>query len=916
MASTSANFLSNTGASILPGSLVSIEATHVSFTGELEEQMPEWNITLPGTQTWEATKYPGTAFATSVDVTQDLKAWIAPVLVEQAGTLAATVTGRDGDGTIAVSPEGDVTVSAESSYTNHFWIDVDGAATSGIILVDSFTDTNSVDLAAHEPDTNTWIKSWELVGTWDIQSNRANPLTGIGSGYSLAMFDAHSTSYDISVNIRFPTGTTTNREIAGLIFRGDGGTTDWIAAGIDQIDATNRVRIEKRVLGVKTSLASTTFAAPTADTDYQVFIRNDGDSIKLWLQDASTAIDPDVDTPLLSITDSTFNTNTYVGMGGVVGAGPRGPVLFDEFFFHSRSLPTGADETNAMPDIDVAAAILDRTHDKTLIDIMPGTYAPTRAMNLYGVNVWCRWGTSGTKPVINQAGLPSIDAFFNLGTGASTSRRITVQGFAISDTAIVRGVFDLSDAGVLDLGNDTIVTDSTFYDAVTTGDSCQYHNEIGMEVPGLTPSETDGLMRYYIIKVSSNLIALAASAVDAGTDTRVNMTALSNGAVHALVTNGARSAVTLSSVDVVDFCVADVDIDPSVPTKSMRFFENTMSTGTRGAFIRCNESLYSPYRYGFGLFAVGNMSLISCGSGGSIVERSIRFNGPTGIFGAAYNNIYQNEYSGKNPLRIQDCTKSLVYGNRLVGTSCSTGGDNSNPQHVRFEQNVLNQIDYHKHGTATDSDIFISSNLITDVDARLPTGLKPTGATFSGGFGISDNVVDRARVVHNTLSLEAGHLPYDGGDGNVLNGIDLGDNAVLENNVYAVTGTALAGFAITRPTASLGAANSINNTLPEDSELTGNPPIIARIAGVNVSEATWLADSGSSGDQFTAMTYDANYVPSTKVNVTVPTGVHYDFFGRLVTPGDTVWAGAVMSAAPVVAATGGNRDLRDRSRTR
>jgi len=66
-----------------------------------------------------------------------------------------------------------------------------------------------------------------------------------------------------------------------------------------------------------------------------------------------------------------------------------------------------------------------------------------------------------------------------------------------------------------------------------------------------------------------------------------------------------------------------------------------------------------------------------------------------------------------------------------------------------------------------------------------------------------------------------------------------------------------------------------------------------------VSEATWLADSGTDGDNFADITFDGDFVPSTARNVTVPAGVHYDFYGRLVTPGDTVWAGAVMLDAPV-----------------
>lgn len=896
MASTAVSFLSNTGAALLPGGIVFMNAVHLSFNGETEEQLAEWDITLPNGGTWTAVKYPGTVHATPVDVLTDIKGWSIPVLPEEAGTLAATTTGRGGDGTISVSPEGSVTIAALSGYTNKLYLDVDGAATSGLVVEDSFDDSDSVAIADHEPDTNNWIHSWVVSnGTWEIQNNLAEAQTTDGAGRGIVFVDAYTTSYVVSTKINYPSAITEsalNRDVAGVVFRRNN-SVNYLVAGYDRADGINRIRIEKVVAGIHTSLAVTSAAIPALDTDHEIIIRNIGDDIELWV--SSSAIDIDVDTPTLTVTDTTHNTETLVGFGGKavnVGAS-RGPVYFTDFTLTTLSGGNGTSLVNAVTDIDVMSRILDHSLDKVLIYVAQGTYQPTQTIGLHGINVWYRWETSGDAPTLDCASLPLGTPLFTLGTGSFVSRRLTTQGFDVVDTSIVRTEFDASDSGVVVLANETIAVDSVFYAAATTGDPVRYMNDLGTVVTGLVVAT-----QYYIIKVSTDIIALATSEANAGTDTRVNLTALSDGAVQSLLLNGGRKIYSMSTRDIVDLGIVDVDMPLTTPKGGMTFVEDTSTSTSRMAFIRCNKSNYINFRYTFGVFGTGTAAYIDNGSGGSFGERPCRCTTVDALT-VAYNNWSSPEYSGKNPLRIPTCAKAVVYGNRLVGNWCSTGGDGGNPKHVRFDQNVMHGVNYFKDGASTDSDCFITSNLITDVDLKEDSALAPTGAGFTGFFGCANGSggdADRVRFVHNTLSVEAGLLALSG---NRRVGFKVDAAIVCENNILAYSAPIDITGSVQRPTSSSGLGNSINNIFPEDAESTNDSGTAANITDVgNVSEATWIADDGSSGDQFSTIIYDTQYNPSIKDDVTVPTGVHYDFYGRLVTPGDTVWAGAVMSSAP------------------
>ena len=899
-----ASILTNTGAAILPESVVWFDSTFSGGVGDTEKHRSEWSLTLPGTQTWTAKKHRGhPTLEKTVDVTTDIKLHQVPVLVEQAGTVAGTVLVRDAEGTTATSSEVSATVAAFSGYSR-LWFNSASTATDGIPFVDTFTGADGTNITSRSADTNPWQKDWRIdAGSFAIDGdNRCEPTTRDGSGYSVASVDIHSTSYDISLKMRYPAAVTANRDICGIHFRvaEASGVGNFLKFGIDQIDGTNRVRLEQRVGFTLTTIANASFAAPAADTDYTLYVRNEGNDVKCWVALSSTGVDPENDTPIIDTTTTTLNTATRVGFGGQDADVTtfRGPVLFDDFSVTLLDSGAGTSEADAIASSELWRQVFTAKDHNALLGEMAGTYAPTGVSQIRGTNVVWR-GTSVAPFVYDLANFPTGgSAALRLG-GGGTSRRITLRHCRVIDSSMVAdNNIDMSNASILNTTDDSIVVSSTLYNALTTGDSVFFQSFVGSVPGGLVNGGTD---KYFVIKtVTPNKIKLASSNANAIAGTAIDITSLSDGTIHSIIKNGCKRFVSTNGI-VVDGCVADVDVDPAgIPAFAIAFNEATETEGTRLAFIRCNHSNHDFWRYTYTPFAVTDLAIIDCGSGSTSIERPVRVS-VFGTFGIAYCGWTQLSYTGKNPLRIATATRSVTYGNRFEGEVMSIGGDGGNPAATLVFENVLQGIDPYNDGTVTQLNYY--ANILTDDRTKKPNTTKPTGATFGGSFGFvtgsGTGGLDRGLHAHNTLVARGDMLL----GGNPTNGVGMHNAGIYENNLYAIVGSHNASYGVARLTGGFTPANSLNNTWPEDSQTTGDVAFAANWGGGNRTEAAWLADSGQSGDQFVALTLDADFVPSTTRNVTVPDGVHSDFYGRIVTPGDTVWSGAVMSEPPITSPT-------------
>jgi len=898
-----ASILANTGAAILPESVVWFDSAFTGGVGDYEKHRSEWSLTLPGTQTWTAKKHRGhPTLEREVDVTTDIKLHQVPVLVEQAGTVAGTVMVRDAEGNTSTSTEVSETVAAFSGYSR-LWFNSASTATDGIPFVDTFTGADGTNITARSADTNPWKQDWRIdAGSFAIDGdNRCECLTQDGSGYGVASCQTFSTKYDVSVKMRFPSGVTANRQLCGIHFRVAEASAvgNFLKFGIDQIDGTNRVRLEQRVGFVVSTLVNASFGAPSIDTDYTLYVRNDGNSIKCWVALSSVGVDPENDIPIIDTTTTTLNTATRVGFGGVefstLDSGTsRGPVLFDDFSVTLLDSGAGTSEADAIASSELWRQVFTAKDHNALLGEMSGTYAPTGVSQIRGTNVVWR-GTSAAPFVYDLANFPTGgSAALRLG-GGGTSRRITLRHCRVIDSSMVAdNNIDLSNASILNTTDDSIVVSSTLYNALTTGDSAFFQSFVGSVPGGLV---NGGTSNYFVIKtVTPNTIKLASSNANAIAGTAIDITSLSNGTVHSIIKNGCKRFVTTNGI-VVDGCVADVDVDPAgIPAFAIGFNEATETEGTRLAFIRCNHSNYDFWRSAYTPFNVTDLAIIDCGSGSTSIERPVRVS-IFGTFGLAYCGWTQLSYTGKNPLRIATATRSVTYGNRLEGEVMSIGGDGGNPAATLVFENVLQGIDPYNDGTVTQLNYY--ANILTDDRTRKPDATKPTGATFGSFFGFvtgsGTGGLDRGLLSHNTLVARGDMLQ----GGNATGGVGMHNAGIYENNIYAIVGSHNAARAVARPTGGFTPANSLNNTWPEDSQTTGDVTFAAFWGGSNRTEAAWLADSGQSGDQFVALTLDADFVPNTTRNVTVPDGVHSDFYGRIVTPGDTVWAGAVMLDAPV-----------------
>ena len=920
------SILTNTGAANLVEGIQWLRGSASGASSAQELQRPTRSVSL-GSQTWSAYKFPGfttaNGFSTNlegmVDVFEAAESWDLPVLCDEAGTLTSTFTATDGDGTSDTATDTTATITDVSGYTGRMYVDASSTATNGVPLEDTFTDTDSTSIDAHTPDTDTWLQGWtQQLGTAEVQSNYAELSTRNALGYTISTVDAHTTDYEARVYVNFPsaassgyTNSTTFTRFGNGVFFRYGSSVDFFYAGLMRVDAysgfgNRRLVLEKRVSGTRTTVAQVEYDDPGLDTDHEIYVKVDGNSIKVWAAEASTGVDPDNDTPLIDTSDSDLATNTEVGFGGFEGdatanSTSRGPVWFSDFKLILPSSGAGSSTSDAIGDIDFYSTIMDREVDGILTDVEPGTYSPTRSIPFgQGINTVIRSGTRGTKVTIDTKDLPIGTKVWKAGQSSVTSRRCTLRDFSITDSEAVHDSVDLSDAGVLDISTDEITVSSELYSACATEDPIFYTLGTGSAAAGLTENTV-----YYVIKTgTTNVIKLATSAANAGAGTAVNITGLSNGAVHHLVLHGGQDMFEWAGTH-IDLGLVDVEIAASCADYTYRFIEYTGSSSNRIALIRVNQTKPKCWRYNFGFFSGGDTALIGCGSSSTTSERPCRLSLGTSAATVLFNDFGQGSYSGKNPLRLQACGYSSIFGNNLYGNSISMGGDGGDAQHVRITNNHLNGLDQHDAG-----DVFMASNIVTDEQMMLPAGETPSGAVNYGQFGYSRQGTASGPTVitHNTFVATGNALLKSTETCGSIDGTSQANieaNVSVINNLFSFNGetSTASASAFKLAYANMSPAVFTNNTLPEDSETTADATMAGKIGGANVSEADWNTDTGTSGTTFAATTVDDTFVPTGAGTGTVPDGVFSDAFGSVWVPGETQYVGGVdqASSPPTVA---------------
>jgi len=888
--SASQSILTNTGASVYVESLVWLSGSSSGAAGPVKKQRPQWDLTAPGTMTWNATKWPGATIAngykadlaSAVDVLTETESWDLPFLCDDNGTLSGDFTVTDQDG---VDTDTDTSLSqavgALSNYTR-LYIDAAASNTEGEVYQTTFGEGGNVRITAIATTTNPYGFTFtEQKGT--ANTDGLGAMVGLsqdGAGHMVATVDMGITAVYLESVVHYNATLGSGNRTAGFVLRYGGGTS-WLYAGLHE--NADEVQIFNRATNSTIATASLTI---DLTTDYTLKVTDDGTEVKIYVDDVLQ----------LTHTPGVHTGNTPCGIGGInVGTGN----------FEWRDLSFGPLNDgsglsgDAISDIDVYSTLANREIDGICVDVTSGTYTPTQSIPVaQGINSVFRWADGATKPNIECDSLPVGTAVFKVGQSSVTTRRGTLRGFNLLHSDAVRDEIDPSSGGDIDTTTDNITVSAALYAACATEDPILYTGDEGSIPAGLTADTV-----YYVIKGATNTIQLATSAANAGTGTQVDITGYSDGAKAHLVLKGGIDAFDWAGSAYIDMCVADVDIDASTAEYTYRFIEKTFASTDRVACIRCLESKPKCWRYAFGFFGGPTSSTIGCKCGSTSTERPCRMSCGTNTVTALYNEFVNLNYSGKNPFRLQACGKSSVYGNRFGGSRMSCGGDAGDALDTRISNNVCPGVDVYDS-----SDIAFVSSLVTDAVCKgIGSGL-PTGGDFGGAVGFRrDSTADGGYFIANILCHAEGEALNEStsvfGDLNGTSAANMASNIDIRNVVFSLDGNssgASVGFTITNQPAS---AIITDCWMPEDSETTGDGTKAGKINGANVSEADWSSNAATASTTFAATTVDSTYQVTGAGNATIPNGVFSDLYGIAWTPGNSEPAGTVDStaAAPTVA---------------
>lgn len=763
---------------ILPGSIVFFKGSVTDNVYGQKYCSFDWALDLPGDQTWTETLdwlvplVAGTTISATKNMATEFSGYNMPVQALEAGTLGATLTVIDGDGTSATSTEATVTVLGMDAYDRVIYFDSNATAAGGVFFDDTFTDTATTVIASHTPDLSLvgWVWS---TGGGTLEINGAG--TGLvcsarnGAGFGSAKVDTGLTNCAVEAVVSF-SGTGNNT--AGVYGRANqaSATVPYQNSFILTLNrGTGELLLGKRVSGTPTTLDSTTISVSNG-TPYTLRLVCNGTAIEGWLNGVLT----------LSATDSDLSTNTAFGVFGVqpdiAGA------TWDDFQIETIGIGAGTDPvTDPLNSMTLMQTILNQANTKLLIYILPGTHTPTTTWLPEGDNIWIRAYDLADPPVFDAVNAGTL---FRI---QGPSNRVTIQGI-------------------------------------------------------------------YGINTSASVAATFASVV--------------------------------TSTSAVDCAVIDCDHESISASAGLGFDAgyNTTTDGSRLHFMRCWHSKPTINNYATGAFGESDFCIINCKAGNSTLERGTRVSGNAlsefVMWGCDYT---QQSSTGKNPLRIQDPLRASVVLSSLVGDWTSVGGgDIVHPDNIRIErcriqgiQNAVSDINPEYYPP------YVTACVVDDLNTR-----AWDATPFPGDIGFTP-AENGSIVRHCSIFVQGNFLTRTGNT--VMGGVGWD----TYGTVMALDGSAVAA-ANGQPNDTTGVY--AQNIWPPATKTTASPSLAMRFNGANRSEAEYLALPGVTGDEFTDVSFDTNWVPSVEKTVTVQVGTHRDFFGRAVTPGDSVWAGAVMMA--------------------
>jgi len=252
----------------------------------------------------------------------------------------------------------------------------------------------------------------------------------------------------------------------------------------------------------------------------------------------------------------------------------------------------------------------------------------------------------------------------------------------------------------------------------------------------------------------------------------------------------------------------------------------------------------------------------------------------------------------KNSCRFASCVEAEITGNAFLGNRAAFGGNDGTPSHVRMTRNYLSSVEFLDVSDDLESlkeDYLLAANYF-DGDEYVTDDSQTTMINFSASY--NDVVIAHNTCVVDTLRNDVDSFVARAGR-NVYTTYGL---HTFANNIFAYkdggTSTRDKGFGITDAKSAPDNISFAGNVFLTAAQTSGQPTWAFSIGSTNYTEAQLGSVLDSTGDIFDNPSISANGVPSGTYNRTITDGVHRDFFGRLVVPGDTAWAGAVMSALP------------------
>jgi hypothetical protein len=325
------------------------------------------------------------------------------------------------------------------------------AVAGSTLISDTFTDTNGVNLTAH--DTDVGSGSWAVTnGTWDIQSNQANSTPIASPENNFAYVDAGQADVEVSVDITMPAAG--DEGSAGIIVRRADANNMVYARTLWQ-GGSNEIEIWK-IEGGATEILKKCYMGSTyaLSTTYNMVLSVEGDVLNVSL---------DGEVYATVYLPSSLSSGTGVGLYEWYSSDG---VTFDNFVVKGIGVTASASygSVTAIQNVSITGASLSASVSASYGSVVATSPNVTVNGESFTATVSSSFGTVSTGVVASGASL-----------SASTSGSYgTVTGTAVVTGASLSATASLSPGSVLAVKNVSITgasltaTASASYGSVTT----------------------------------------------------------------------------------------------------------------------------------------------------------------------------------------------------------------------------------------------------------------------------------------------------------------------------------------------------------------------------------------------------------------------------------------------------------------